>query len=63
MLIPVTVSISRLILVATIGMLSVRFSWDISVIFGTIGAGLAIFGVGNAANMFSNIWRQKQAVE
>lgn len=63
MLIPVTVSISRLILVATIGMLSIRFSWDISVIFGTVGAGLAIFGVGNAANMFSNIWRQKQAVE
>ena len=63
MLIPVIVSISRLLLVATVGMLSVKYSWDISVIFGTVGAGLAIIGAGNAANMFSTIWRQKRAVE
>ncbi|MDP7627781.1 MAG: MATE family efflux transporter [SAR202 cluster bacterium] len=63
MLIPVTVSISRLLLVATVGIFSVKFSWDISVIFGTVGAGLAIIGAGNAANMFSTIWRQKRAVE
>ena len=62
MLIPVIVSISRLILVATVGMLSVKYSWDISVIFGTVGVGLAIIGVGNAANMFGPIWQQKQAV-
>ena len=62
MLIPVIVSISRLLLVATVGMLSVKYSWDISVIFGTVGVGLAIIGVGNAANMFGPIWQQKQAV-
>ena len=63
MLIPVIVSISRLLLVATVGILSVKYSWDISVIFGTVGAGLAIIGAGNAANMFSTIWRQKQVIE
>ena len=59
MIIPVSVSVTRLVFVVIASSIAVALSWDVSSIFIIVGLGLAIFGVGLAGNMFSPKWNPR----
>ena len=59
MVIPVLISFSRLLLVCSVGILCVVFSWNLSVIFWAVGIGLLIIGTGQSLNMFGPVWNPK----
>ena len=59
MVIPVSLSLLRLIVVGTVGFLSIQLSWGLSTVFGSVAIGLGIIGIGMGLNMFSPTWRPK----
>jgi Na+-driven multidrug efflux pump len=59
MIIRVQISSSRLLLVCSVGILCVVFSWNLSVIFWAVGIGLLIIGTGQSLNMFDPVWNPK----
>jgi len=59
MVIPVLISLARLILVCSVGILSVLLLWDLSVIFWGVGIGLVVIGTGLSLNMFGPVWQPK----
>lgn len=61
MLIPVSISATRLLFIALASSMAVALSWNVSSIFLIVGIGLAIFGLGLAANMFSSKWNPRSS--
>ena len=59
MLIPVGLSLMRLLVVATVGILATQFSWELSRVFVGVSAGLGIIGLGMVVNMFTPKWNPR----
>ena len=59
MLIPVGLSLMRLLVVATVGILATQFSWELSRVFVGVAAGLGIIGLGMVVNMFTPKWNPR----
>lgn len=57
MLLPVSVSVLRFLVVAGFGSLAVLLSWQVSAVFVAVGVGLVIIGIGLSACMYSAAWR------
>ena len=56
MLIPVGLSLIRLLVVATVGIFATQLSWELSRVFVGVAAGLVIIGLGMVVNMFTPKW-------
>ena len=54
---PVAVGFSRLVIVAAVGSLALWQSWDITVVFGGVAAGLSTVGIGLVLCLYSKGWR------
>jgi putative MATE family efflux protein len=61
MFFPVMVGVTRLVAVATIGFLALRYSWPVSAVFMGVAVGLTIIGVGTALCMRTAAWRPELA--
>lgn len=57
MVLPVTVTASRFIVVAMLGALITSLSWDITWLFVSVALGLVMMGIGQAACLLSSGWR------
>ena len=62
MLLPVLVGVLRFAIVAGIGWMAVAMSWDISVVFIAVSAGLVTIGVGLGLCLLTSAWRPSQGV-
>ena len=63
MVVPVLISLVRLIFVCAVGIMCVLFSWNLSVIFWAVGIGLLIIGTGLSSNMFGPVWKPKEILD
>ena len=63
MVVPVLISLARLLFVCLVGILCVVFSWNLSVIFWAVGIGLLIIGTGLSINMFGPVWKPKEILD
>ena len=59
MLIPVGLSLMRLLVVASAGFFATQLSWELSRVFAGVAAGLAIIGLGMVVNMFTPTWNPR----
>ncbi|MGI9477349.1 MAG: MATE family efflux transporter [Hyphomicrobiaceae bacterium] len=57
LLLPVLVSVTRIAMVGLVGWLAIVQTWDVSVVFIAVAAGLALIGIGQALCLFSPAWR------
>jgi len=57
MILPVTVTVSRFITVATLGAIVLALGWDITWLFGVVAVGLTIMGIGQALCVLGPGWQ------
>ena len=60
MVVPVLISLLRLVFVCAVAVMCVLFSWNITTIFWAVGIGLLIIGTGLSLNMFGPVWKPKE---
>ena len=59
MLLPVTVSFLRFVLIRFVGVVAINFLWSLQVVFAGVSAGLIIIGIGMSLCFFGPDWRSK----
>ena len=57
MLLPVSVSVLRFLVVAGLCLLAVSFAWQVTAVFAAVSTGLVIIGVGMSLCVFGPAWR------